>query len=298
MNLSQLYYFRKLAELQHYTRAAQELSITQPSLSGAIHSLEEELGVDLFQKKGRNVVLTKNGSEFYLYVSRALQELDKGIDIMQERAQKLKGEIEIGCVNVLLGAFVPRAIKEFQKSAGPSVHVTAHMAQTARIIENVLSGNWDIGFCSYVSGYEDLEYTPIVEQPLVVAVMKDHPLAARASITLQDLMETELITYTADMPIGQDIRNLCAANNLQNVDYDYSTEEALFGDILVNHSTALMLKNPFVVQNQYIHILKLDDVPDDFHIIYMVQNRKVTKPHAAESFLDFVRKNFYRTGKI
>ena len=48
MNLSQLYYFKRLAELQHYTKAAQELSITQPSLSGAIHSLEDELGVDLF----------------------------------------------------------------------------------------------------------------------------------------------------------------------------------------------------------------------------------------------------------
>ena len=82
MNLSQLYYFKRLAELQHYTKAAQELSITQPSLSGAIHSLEDELGVDLFHKKGRNIVLTKNGSEFYVYVSCALRELDKGVDII------------------------------------------------------------------------------------------------------------------------------------------------------------------------------------------------------------------------
>ena len=67
MNLSQLYYFKRLAELQHYTKAAQELSITQPSLSGAIHSLEDELGVDLFHKKGRNIVLTKNGSGYLLY---------------------------------------------------------------------------------------------------------------------------------------------------------------------------------------------------------------------------------------
>ena len=59
MNLSQLYYFKKLAELQHYTQAAQELYITQPSLSGAIASLESELGIQLFEKRGRNVYLTK-----------------------------------------------------------------------------------------------------------------------------------------------------------------------------------------------------------------------------------------------
>lgn len=274
MNLSQLYYFRKLAQLQHYTKAAQELSITQPSLSGAIHSLEEELGVELFQKKGRNVVLTKNGGEFYQYVVAALSELDKGVDIMQERAKKLKGEIELGCVNVLLGAFIPMAVKEFQDFAGPLVHVSAHMAQTQRIIENVRSGNWDIGFCSYLDIDDNLEFTPVLEQPLVVAVLKDHPLSDRHTITMQDLREYDMITYNTDMPIGKDIRKLCEDNQIANVEYDYSTEEALFGALLVNRSPALMLKNPFVVQNTNIHILELSDVPHDFHLIYMVQNTK------------------------
>ena len=148
MNLSQLYYFKRLAELQHYTKAAQELSITQPSLSGAIHSLEDELGVDLFHKKGRNIVLTKNGSEFYVYVSCALRELDKGVDIMQERASKLKGRIEVGCVNALLSDFLPRVVNEFRSQAGTYVQVRAHMEQTNRILESVQSGYWDLGFCS------------------------------------------------------------------------------------------------------------------------------------------------------
>lgn len=69
MNLSQLYYFRKLAELQHYTKTAKELYITQPTLSDSIAALEKELGVSLFQKDGRNIKLTKYGKEFYQYVS-------------------------------------------------------------------------------------------------------------------------------------------------------------------------------------------------------------------------------------
>ena len=67
MNLQQLYYFRKLAEVQHYTKAAKALYITQPSLSDSIASLEHELSVSLFQKKGRGVQLTKYGQEFYEY---------------------------------------------------------------------------------------------------------------------------------------------------------------------------------------------------------------------------------------
>ena len=69
MNLQQLYYFRKLAEVQHYTEAAKALYITQPSLSDSIASLESELSVALFQKKGRNVQLTKYGEEFSQSVS-------------------------------------------------------------------------------------------------------------------------------------------------------------------------------------------------------------------------------------
>ena len=72
MNLSQLQYFRTLAKEEHYTRAAQILSITQPSLSHAIAQLEQELGTRLFEKKGRNVVLTRYGKIFLPYVEESL----------------------------------------------------------------------------------------------------------------------------------------------------------------------------------------------------------------------------------
>lgn len=91
MNLSQLYYFSKLADLQHYTRAAKELFITQPTLSGSISSLENELGVALFQKKGRNVELTKYGAEFLEYVNAALEQLDKGVAVMKSYSGESDG---------------------------------------------------------------------------------------------------------------------------------------------------------------------------------------------------------------
>ena len=79
MNLSQLQYFRTLAKEEHYTRAAQILSITQPSLSHAIAQLEQELGTRLFEKKGRNVVLTRYGKIFLPYVEESLKVLEEGV---------------------------------------------------------------------------------------------------------------------------------------------------------------------------------------------------------------------------
>ena len=84
MNLSQLQYFKVLAQEEHYTRAAQMLSITQPSLSHAISQLEQELGTRLFEKKGRNVVLTRYGKMFLPYVEESLKVLNEGVQRIQE----------------------------------------------------------------------------------------------------------------------------------------------------------------------------------------------------------------------
>ena len=78
MNLKQLYYFKMLAKTEHMTQAAEQLSITQPSLSHSMTELEKELGTFLFEKNGRNIRLTKYGHFFLSYVERSLNELEHG----------------------------------------------------------------------------------------------------------------------------------------------------------------------------------------------------------------------------
>jgi diaminopropionate ammonia-lyase len=96
MNLSHLYYFKKLAEVQHFTRAAQELFIAQPTLSAAMSQLEKELGAPLFVKHTRAVKLTPYGQDFYRYVDLALQNLDTGISLVEQRAGLRRTTVRIG----------------------------------------------------------------------------------------------------------------------------------------------------------------------------------------------------------
>ena len=110
MNLSQLYYFRKLAELEHYGKASEELFITQPSLSNSIGNLEKELGVPLFERVGRNVRLTSYGAEFNEHVCVALSEIDKAIDLMKLYSSGLSGQIRIGAVISIQVNLVKRMI--------------------------------------------------------------------------------------------------------------------------------------------------------------------------------------------
>lgn len=90
MNLDHLRYFVKLAEVRHYTRAAEHLCISQPSLSHAINQLESELGVPLFERTGRNTTLTRFGEEFLECAQRSLGALDVGIDSLQ-RSRRARG---------------------------------------------------------------------------------------------------------------------------------------------------------------------------------------------------------------
>lgn len=98
MNLRQLYYFKKLAEKEHYTIAAAELSITQPSLSHSIAELERELGVYLFEKQGRNIRLTKYGRFYLTYVEKSLAELEKGEKLLHELTSPSHGNIDLGFI--------------------------------------------------------------------------------------------------------------------------------------------------------------------------------------------------------
>lgn len=96
MNLNHLYYFKTLARVEHYTRVAQELSITQPSLSHAISCLEDELGTYLFEKQGRRVVLTKYGKIFLQYVTNSLDMLEVGIKRTKAMTSESSGIIDLG----------------------------------------------------------------------------------------------------------------------------------------------------------------------------------------------------------
>ena len=98
MNLNQLHYFSKLAEVEHYTKAAEELDISQPTLSHAIGSLEKELGTKLFEKQGRNVTLTKYGSIFREYVDESLHVLDSGVKKVRALTGQTEGLIELGYI--------------------------------------------------------------------------------------------------------------------------------------------------------------------------------------------------------
>lgn len=192
MNLYHLRYFVTLAHLEHYTKSADILSITQPSLSHAISSLEKELGVKLFEKEGRNVVLTKCGQAFLTDVEQALHMLDSSINKLQMTSTG-EGQIDVALVRVLSTSVVPDFVRGFLDTRkGKQIDFRFHSSTglTPDILQGLKERRYDIAFCSKVENEPSIEFTPISKQELVLIVPENHELS---SITEIDLEET--LTY-------------------------------------------------------------------------------------------------------
>lgn len=291
MNLSQLYYFRKLSELQHYTKAAKELYITQPALSDAIRSLEKELGVPLFQKEGRNVKLTRYGREFSVYVHDALRELDKGIEVMHEYVGKLSGNLSIGGLYTITGDYLPALIRAYRDKYGDAVKMEVSQGFSLPLIEGLKEDKYDVVFAAKKSGEPQLCFESVVSHQLVVGVRKGSPLAARSVISLDELKGYNVYTYRAGTPIGDEVNKVLSAYGLPaHQDYD---DEITMGGML---STARMDEcalltytiglKPFM---DHIDVIPIDEaqVPLDFHHVCMVYKKEDFKNRALESFIEF-----------
>ena len=286
MNLQQLYYFRKLAEVQHYTEAAKALYITQPSLSDSIASLEHELSVSLFQKKGRGVQLTKYGQEFYEYVNQALGILEHGIAAVREKSDSVTGTIDIGCIPTLLGDFLPNALDLYHEKC-PQVSFNIFHEKSIPVAEGVSSGTYDIGLCSMVENKDDLVFVPITYQELVVIVRNDHPLAVHDSIELTAFKGYLLSTDRDTIRLGKTISKILKEKGMEAV-YSYDDEISIAGRINHSSKTAIVADTPFLKQFDNLKKIHLTDVPKDTRMLYLVYSKKNFITAAVEAFANFM----------
>lgn len=292
MNLSQLYYFRKLADLQHYAKAAKELYITQPSLSNAISSLEQELGVSLFQKTGRNIHLTKYGSEFLVYVNKGLEQIDKGIAIMKNYAGTSDGgKIDLGCIITVQTDFIPKLLNGYKASTG-GVAFSVREDTSQPLVKDLLSGCYDVVFCARGDDDPDLTYVPVLTQKVVVAMSADCPLVDKAFITPADLYEQHLITYVDTIPLGRTIRRMLDERDIKNVEYSYLDESILAGFAANGVEAAIMLDTFLLrsVDNVVVRPFYLSPLErrSCYHRVYMAYSTKNYHPYCVDHFIQYV----------
>src|SRR5580700_1560910 len=138
MELQQLKYFREVAKREHVTRAAEKLFVSQSAISRAVTQLEEELGVPLFYRQGRAVVLSPYGRLFLKHVNRALSVLESGKRLLSEQTGEESGTVTLGFLHSLGVEMVPRLIKEYRRTH-PMVQFTLLVQRSGEKLMEELS---------------------------------------------------------------------------------------------------------------------------------------------------------------
>lgn len=193
MELRVLRYFLTVAKEQNFTKAAEQLHITQPTLSRQLAALEEELGTMLFHRGSRNLTLTEDG---LLLKRRALEILDledKIIDEIKGTEGELEGVITVGCGEFAAVEILAQIIKKFRGNY-PRVQIVIHTGTADTIREMLNKGLVDIGLFLEPVNTENLEYIRLTDSDhWVVGMRPDDPMAQKEYITKDDLLELPLI---------------------------------------------------------------------------------------------------------
>lgn len=194
MTLQQLRYFCVMAEVLHYTKAAEQLYISQPSLSHALAELEKELGVPLFEKQGKRTFLTRYGAAFLPYAQNALTTISNGEAMLLQMSDPTKGSINLGYIYSVGFDLLPQVVERFYLHQGNrNISFNFTQGMSSALMERLLDGSLDFVFTTRPDNML-IEALPVFEQELFLVVPDQHPLTQKICVSLEEIKDEQFIS--------------------------------------------------------------------------------------------------------
>lgn len=203
VQLQQLRYFVAVAETRHFTHAADNVGISQPSLSKQIHSLENDLGAPLFERSRGNVTLTAAGQALLPLATRILADVDTARREIQDLIGLRRGRVRLGAPPSLCVSLVPRLLRQFH-DAHPGVDLHIEEGGSQDLVRNLCQGELDLALIVVPDDGTDpgLEAEPLLRESLVVASVDPLP-TVDGQLRITDLRDQPLVMFRA----GYDLRD-------------------------------------------------------------------------------------------
>jgi DNA-binding transcriptional LysR family regulator len=184
LELAQLEAFLQVAHHRSFSRAAEALFLTQPSVTARIQSLERELGERIFERTGRSVTLTDAGIAFMPHAQRALTAVQEGIDALEAVRHGDVGSIRIGASSTIATYVLPATLKRFRESR-PRVHIHLSTGATEEIIDGLLAGEIHVAI-TRLTQHPEIESLHLYNDDLALVTAPNHPFANRESISVAE----------------------------------------------------------------------------------------------------------------
>ncbi|MFC4475673.1 LysR substrate-binding domain-containing protein [Flavobacterium chungangensis] len=192
MEIYQLQYFIKTAEVLHFTKAAELCFVTQSGLSQQIKKLEEELGLPLFKRIGKKVQLTEAGSVFLIHAKKVVENVENGKQAIEDLNEMIGGELRIG-VTYIFGLLILPVVNAFAKKY-QNLKIIVEYGTTEVLEQKLIDNELDLVFV--ISSHEiemPIQKVPLFTSNMVMVVSKNHALANLDKIAFKKIEEIPLI---------------------------------------------------------------------------------------------------------
>jgi len=190
MELLQLKYFQTVAYTEHISKAAKQLNIAQPSLSLTIKRLEDELGTNLFERKGRNIQLSASGKILLRHVNRIFTELENAQMEIQSEEHEVSNTIRISISNPrFLTGLISGFINHF-----PQSKIIQELGDRSEIMTSLKKGDIDLGIAGHPIQDEEIESCVLVNEDIVLVLPSNHRFLGKTEISLSHVANEAFIT--------------------------------------------------------------------------------------------------------
>lgn len=286
MNLQWLYYFNTIAELEHYTKAAEKLHVSQSNLSHAIKELEEELGAEMFERKGRNIRLTKYGKLFQPYVQKTINTLEAGVATLKEYIDPNVGTIVLSGFQSV-GQFATDLMVRYQSETNRlEVQFQYSSEGWPSMCRKILDGTVDLVIGSRVEAPE-VEATYIGVHPLVALVWEGHPFCREAQVDLEMMDKMDFIIFDRKGHVHNQLMGVFRELNVKpNIVMETHNDQIIYGMVAAKRGISIV-PYPLSGAPYGTQILPIaNNMPS--RDLYLQWNKERYIPPAAEYFRDYV----------
>jgi LysR family transcriptional regulator, transcription activator of glutamate synthase operon len=290
VELRQLQYFIKVARKEHVTQAAEELHVAQSAVSRQIHLLEEELGVHLFEQKGRKLHLTAAGHLFLKRVEGIMEQLESAVDEVLEFADPEAGEIRIGFPHSLGISMLPSVVAEFRRNH-PKVKFRLKQGTYNRLIKGVIDGDVDLAFISpFPENHDFVSGELILEEELFAVLPPGHPLAGLDEIRLEQLKDDPFVMFSDQYSLKEIVMKACLkAGFTPKVGFEGEETDTIRGLVAAGMGVGLLPGMALVEVSPLMPVKVRITEPRVTRSIGLIQRRGEKLTHIAEKFRSFLR---------
>ncbi|WP_170432718.1 LysR family transcriptional regulator [Ruegeria arenilitoris] len=290
VTLKQLRAFVQVAKCGSFSKAADELAISQPALTLSIQQFEEHVEAALLQRTTRSVSLTAQGKEFLHKAEAILSDLDEAILSARTSARKQRNRVRIAALPSVAIRVLPQAIRDYA-TVNPDVSVQIQDDNGRGVETQVLNGVADFGIANMWSGNPVLTYAPFLRDHVGLICRADHPLARRKDrLTWACLGDQSFVGMADDTGISRltdGVRSLPVS--VSEPDYTVLTIAALVGIVEQGRAVSAL---PALASPDYLNpslVYRRLSEPDLYRDLCMITSGKQPLPTAAQEFLTFLQ---------